>query len=308
MTFWIFKDAKENSMKKELIFTLYHMGISKYALGQMYRNLDEKALIDILQGDFLYYSINDINFTEKDIDILYESKNSNTVKDEAKKILENIKKDRTTLVYYYDEEYPSNLRKISNPPFLLLVKGDYKILNNERNVSIVGSRNITPDTMNMIISKVKELVANNFVTISGLAFGTDITVHRETYKSNGKTVAVLPSTIFEIQPKAHVEDVKRILSNGGVIVSEYYKDDNFSKSRYIDRNRIISGLSKNIILTEFEEKSGTMHTARFAWKQRRKIFCFNNSSSGIQKVLSSGEGTIYESVECLMYGGVGDNE
>ncbi|MEB6148238.1 DNA-processing protein DprA [Enterococcus casseliflavus] len=287
-------------MKKELMFIFYHMGISKYALGQMYRFLDVSDLMDVLQGEYLFYSLNSINFTEKDIDILNMNKKSDGIKHEAEQILLKIKNEKCALIYYYDDDYPINLRNIPNPPFFILVRGDYTILNSEKIVSIVGSRHISSITKKSINNRVKELVARDFVTVSGLAFGTDIAVHRDTYNHGGKTVAVLPSSIFSIQPKAHEEDVKKILSNGGAVISEYYKEDQYSKVRYIDRNRIISGLSKYIILTEFEEKSGTMHTARFAWKQKRKIFCFNNLSSGIQKVINSNEGTVYEGADSLI--------
>lgn len=276
------------------------MGISKYALSQMYKYLDVSDIVNILQGDYLFYSLNEINFEEKDIDILYKIDLYIELKKEAEEIINRFKDEDVILVYYYDEDYPFDLRRIKNPPFLIFIRGDYKILNEDKKVSIVGSRHISPITENTINYRVKELVDNSFITVSGLAFGTDITVHRETYNNNGKTIAVLPSSIFRIQPKAHKEDVNRILLNGGAVISEYYKDDQFSKSRYIDRNRIVSGLSKTVILTEFEEKSGTMHTARFAWKQKRKIFCFDNQSSGIQKILNTGEGTVYEGVSSLI--------
>ncbi|MDY5177920.1 hypothetical protein SM192_14960, partial [Lactococcus lactis] len=70
-------------MKKELMFIFYHMGISKYALGQMYRFLDVSDLMDILQGEYLFYSLNSINFTEKDIDILNMTNKCEGIKHEA---------------------------------------------------------------------------------------------------------------------------------------------------------------------------------------------------------------------------------
>ncbi|MQB83508.1 DNA-processing protein DprA, partial [Limosilactobacillus reuteri] len=102
-----------------------------------------------------------------------------------------------------------------------------------------------------------------------------------------------------ILPKTNVASAEKLLKNGGLLISEYY-DNNFSKSRYIQRNRIISGLGSAVLLPEFKARSGTIHTARFAWLQNKKIFCFNNDSSGVQKVLASGNAFIFNSTEDLI--------
>ena len=100
------------------------------------------------------------------------------------------------------------------------------------------------------------------------------------------------------------EDVEDYLINSVVPVckeiSEYYKVDNYNKLSYIHRNRIISGVSSDLLISECSEKSGTMHTARFAYKQHRRIFCLNNNSSGVEKILKSNYANIYNNIKSLL--------
>jgi len=144
------------------------------------------------------------------------------------------------------------------------------------------------------------MVAYNMVVVSGLALGTDIRAHRTTLNRNGKTIAVLPSPIDSVTPKSHNADAMEILNKNGLLISEYYKNEPFlNKNNYIHRNRIISGLSNVVIVAECSEKSGTMHTARFAYKQNRQLFCFNNDSTGVRKILKSNSAKIYRNINDL---------
>ncbi|EAE7282566.1 DNA-processing protein DprA [Listeria monocytogenes] len=287
-------------MRKEYILILYDLGLSLPALSKLYQHSDEHLLISILNGNFLDVHMNYNIFSERDIDLLSQKIKIENSKGNVEKLLERFYNESINYYIYYDEEYPKHLKFIADPPFIIFVKGDIKLANSERIISIVGSRKISMNTELQTKKTVKELVENNFITVSGLAFGTDILVHKETIKQRGKTIAVLPSTIFEVQPKTHKEDAERIIGCGGAIISEYYKDPKLNRFAYIHRNRIISGISPCLLVTECTEKSGTMHTARFAYKQMRKIFCFENDSSGVQKIIDSKSAIFYNGINNLL--------
>lgn len=287
-------------MRKENILILYELGLSLPALSKLYQHSDESLLISILDGNFLDVHMNYNIFNERDLDLLSQEIKIENAKSNVERLLARFYNYSISYYVYYDEEYPTNLKFIADPPFIIFVRGDIKLANSERLISIVGSRKISMKTQFQTEKTIKELVENNFITVSGLAFGTDILVHKETMKQKGKTVAVLPSTIFEVQPKTHREDAERIIGNGGAIISEYYKDPNLNRFAYIHRNRIISGISPSLLVTECTEKSGTMHTARFAYKQMRKIFCFKNDSSGVQKIMASKSAIFYNGINNLL--------
>lgn len=239
-------------------------------------------------------------FSEKDINLLSSPLKIKEAINNIKNILNTFNKENIQIYNYYDQNYPNNLKKISDPPFFLFVKGDINIIHSEKLISIVGTRKISNNTSNELKKHLRELINHNFITVSGLAFGTDIIVHRETLNLSGKTVAVLPSLITDIQPTSHKQDAINILESGGLLISEYYKMDKYNKLNYIHRNRIVSGISPDILITECSEKSGTMHTARFAYKQNKHIYCLNNNSSGIKKILNSKTADIYENINSLL--------
>ena len=287
-------------MKVKYIFFLYDLGISKFALSQIYKNANEHEITQILTGDYMEIQFKYNIFSEKDIDLLSSPHKIEKSIDNIENILNTFNKENIQIYNYYDQEYPKNLKNIPNPPFFLFAKGNINILNSEKVISIVGTRKISDETSYKLKEYVKELVKNNYVTVSGLAFGTDIIVHRETLNLKGKTVAVLPSPITEIQPSSHQKDAVDIYENGGLLISEYYKADSYNKLSYIHRNRIISGVSSDVLISECSEKSGTMHTARFAYKQHRRIYCLNNNSSGVRKILKSNSAKIYENISSLL--------
>lgn len=293
-------NIKEDKMKIKYIFFLYDLGISNYALSQIYRNANTDEIAQILKGDYIEFQFKYNIFSEKDISLLSSYEKLQAAIKNVENILLEFEKENIQIYNYYDSEYPKNLKGIPNPPFFLFAKGDINLLNSEKLISIVGTRKISNKTSYELKKHIKELVDHNYVTVSGLAFGTDIIVHRETLKFNGKTVAVLPSIITEIQPSSHQKDAHGIYEEGGLLLSEYYKIDNYSRLNYIHRNRIISGVSLDVLITECSEKSGTMHTARFAYKQHRNIYCLNNDSSGVKKILESNSAEIYENITSLL--------
>jgi len=287
-------------MKVKYIFSLYDLGISNFALSQIYKKATDNEIEQILNGDYMEFQFKYNIFSEKDIGLLLSLPKLEAAIENVENILNMFNRENIQIYNYYDSEYPKNLKNIPDPPFFLFAKGNINILNSEKIISIVGTRKISDDTSYKLRKHTKELIENNYVTVSGLAFGTDIIVHRETLKLNGRTVAVLPSVITEIQPTSHQIDANEIYENGGLLISEYYKLNSYNKLNYIHRNRIISGVSLDVLITECSEKSGTMHTARFAYKQHRRIFCLNNNSSGVQKILKSKHATIYENVSSLL--------
>lgn len=153
----------------------------------------------------------------------------------------------------FDDEYPIELFNLESPPFVLFYKGDITLLK-ERKIGIVGSR-AASDYALRATAKFVEKVKNENVIVSGLARGVDACAHKHALK----TIGVLGCGIDYVYPKENVDLYKSIIKNG-LLISEY-PDMTIPKGYHFPfRNRIIAALSKEIIVMEAQNKSGTLTT------------------------------------------------
>lgn len=170
-----------------------------------------------------------------------------------------------------DKIYPNQLRLIKNPPKQLYLKGDINLLN-KNIISIVGSRNCSNQGEKLARKFASELSMQGIVIASGMAKGIDTVAHVETIMKKGETIAVLGCGFNNIFPKENENLYKQIINNGGLIVSEYPPDTEPSSKLFIERNRIVSGISIGILVVEAAYRSGTSITAKLAKQQNRKVF------------------------------------
>lgn len=281
------------------LFWLFHLGISNHTLSKMYHRLDIYDFKKIYDGRYGDYAISSIKFTNKELKLLSDIEYVQQSKLEIIDLMNKFESYQVRILFYYDNDYPIQLKKITNPPIFLFARGDFNRLNRMPMISVSGTRKISDNSALKLKKTITELVKAGFGIVSGLAIGTDVIANRQSYESSGYSVAVLPSSIFDVQPKSNVKVADKIIQQGGAILSEYYSDD-FDKSRYVNRNRLISGLGTAVLIPEFNVKSGTMHTARYAWRQKKPIFTFNNDSTGVLKILSQGDAYVYKSVSNLI--------
>ncbi len=176
---------------------------------------------------------------------------------------------------YDDEAYPLSLKAIANPPFVLYGKGDKQVLHSlmhHTSVGVVGTRKVTlygRDVTEMLTS---ELVYAGCVIVSGLALGVDAIAHSTTIQHQGITIAVLGSGVDVCHPMSNLSIYHEIISRGGVVISEYPLGEPPSKGSFPSRNRIITGLSQAIVVTEGSEDSGALYTAHHAFEIGRPVF------------------------------------
>lgn len=189
---------------------------------------------------------------------------------------------------------PKVLRQIPSPPKKLFVEGVpiSSFLKFPR-VAIVGSRNISTYGRQVTSQLAGDLAERGVVIISGLAYGVDAVAHWSALKANGKTIAVLPGPLDDIAPRGNRDLAKRIIESGGSLVSEYPSGDRILKTSFIARNRLVAGLAQVILIPEAIEKSGSLHTARFALDQGKDVLAVpgninNPTSKGTNNLLRSG--------------------
>jgi len=171
------------------------------------------------------------------------------------------------------KDYPEQLKEIYNPPLNLYVLGNKELLK-QGGIAIVGTRKATDYGKKMTLQFAQDLSQNGINIISGLALGIDTCAHLGTLKANnkGKTIAVLGSGIDNIYPNQNIELARQIIQSGGCIISEYPVGVPANKLNFPQRNRIISGLSKGVLVIEAGENSGSLITADLALEQGRDVF------------------------------------
>jgi DNA processing protein len=190
-----------------------------------------------------------------------------------------------------DDDYPVNLRQIETPPPLLYVRGTL-LPNDSWAVAIVGTRRASPYGREVAHSLSRDLAANGITVVSGLALGVDTVAHRSALASEGRTIAVLGSGVDQIYPPDN-RGLAQAIAENGAVVSEYPLGTRPDASNFPPRNRIISGLSRGVVIVEAGERSGALITANFAAEQGRDVFAVPGSilhpgSSGCNNLIQQG--------------------
>lgn len=137
-----------------------------------------------------------------------------------------------------------------------------------------------------------------------MALGVDSVAHRAALEVGGTTVAVLPSPIEKIYPASHTRLAAQIVEHGDTLISEYPEGTDMFRTRFIARNRLIAGVATVLLITEAAEKSGSLHTARFALEQGKDVLAvpgsiFNLTSVGTNNLLKSGAAPVTSYLDIL---------
>ncbi len=212
------------------------------------------------QNDFLKIGLSPVQ-SKKLSDVL---KNQSSVEE-----TESICRREAIKILTFDAPlFPPLLREIPDRPYLLFYKGR---LSRGVNLSVVGTRNITDYGKNVLPMLISRLIALKVNIVSGLAYGVDCLAHRTALMGHGYTLAVLGSGIKNIYPKENAGLAERIVASGGALLSEYPLFAEPKSFHFPERNRIVAGLSKGVLVVEAAHKSGAKITARLALEYGREV-------------------------------------
>lgn len=176
-----------------------------------------------------------------------------------------------TLVTVHSPEYPERLREIYDPPPVLWVRGNAKLLARP-SLAVVGTRHPSPYGSGVAEMLSRDLAARRLLIVSGMARGIDTCAHKGALAARMPNVAVWGTGIDVIYPKENKKLAEEILATGGAIVSEVPMGTFPAPQNFPRRNRIISGLSLGVLVVEASENSGTRVTARCAAEQNRDLY------------------------------------
>ena len=202
-----------------------------------------------------------------------------------------------------DEDYPPQLLEIADPPPILYLKGRRELLG-QPGLAVVGSRNATPSGLQNAEAFARNLSDAGFTIISGMALGIDAAAHRGGLAGRGSSIAVVGTGLDLVYP-ARNKALAHELAENGLIISEFALGTPALAQNFPRRNRIISGLSRGVLIVEAALASGSLITARQAGEQGREVFAIPGSihspfSKGCHQLIKQGAKLVDEANDILI--------
>ena len=211
--------------------------------------------------------------------------------------------DSNHLLTLADDDYPAQLLEIADPPPILYLKGNRALLGRP-GLAVVGSRNATPSGLQNAEAFARNLSEAGFTIISGMALGIDAAAHRGGLAGKGSSIAVVGTGLDLVYP-ARNKALAHDLAQNGLIVSEFALGTPALANNFPRRNRIISGLSRGVLVVEAALASGSLITARQAVEQGREVFAIPGSihspfSKGCHQLIKQGAKLVDEANDILI--------
>jgi DNA processing protein len=205
---------------------------------------------------------------------------------------------------YEDTDYPDRLRQIHNPPASLFIKGDLSDCNLDKVLAVVGSRKASHSILEILGKIIRTLPSPDITVISGMALGIDTCAHQAALDANLKTIAVLGGGFDFVYPTQNKNLFAKIIDGNGAVLSEYYPTIEPIAWQFPHRNRIVSGMSKGVLVAEAAEKSGALITAHLALEQNKELMCIpglitNPNAKGTNNLIKSGAALITEAQDIM---------
>ncbi|MBL8519391.1 MAG: DNA-protecting protein DprA [Betaproteobacteria bacterium] len=206
------------------------------------------------------------------------------------------------LLTWADEDYPARLLEVGDPPFVLYLKGRRELLGREA-IGVVGSRNATAGGMQLAEAFSETLSNAGLTIVSGMAMGIDAAAHEGGLKGKGSSIAVVGTGLDLVYP-ARNRALAHRLAESGLILSEFNPGTPAIAGNFPRRNRIISGLSRGILVVEAALNSGSLITARLAGEQGRDVFAIPGSihspfSKGCHTLIKQGAKLVDDAADIL---------
>jgi len=192
------------------------------------------------------------------------------------KIIQQTEQCHSQILTFDDDKYPQLLKQIYDPPLVLFTQGEQLLLNKPQ-LAIVGSRSATITGIEFTKYIASNLVQQGMVITSGLALGIDAAAHTGALIHTASTIAVVATGLDIVYPSRHRQLARKIIAQGGLIISEFLPETGARAGHFPRRNRLISGLSLGVLVVEAEIKSGSLITARCALEQNREVFAVPGS-------------------------------
>lgn len=201
-----------------------------------------------------------------------------------------------------DSDYPLALAESYQPPLVLFYAGERALLATAK-LAIVGARECTSYSHSCLRQLMPDLVAAGITTVSGLAAGVDQLVHQETLLCHGQTIAVIGTGLDRCYPRQN-QVLQTLISQRGLLLSEYPAGTTARRYHFPQRNRIIAGLSQGVLVTEARQQSGSLITANLGLQENRNVYAipgslFSPLSVGTNQLIQAGATPVLSAADLL---------
>ncbi len=219
--------------------------------------------------------------------------------------LEKLERLRVRVITLKDKAYPSYLKEITHPPMVLYVAGTLTEAD-QFAIGIVGTRKASVYGRQVTERFAADLAKGKVTVVSGLALGIDAIAHTAALDAGGRTLAVLGSGLDVIYPPGNYSLARRIVESGqGALITEFPLGVRPEGGNFPARNRIISGLSQGVLITEAPQQSGSLITANFALEHGREVFAvpgniYSAGSAGVNKLIQDGGAKLVTNVNDIL--------
>ena len=234
-----------------------------------------------------------------------ESIVSQNVLQRAERELNFADRNGIRILYYLNSDYPRRLQHCYDSPVIIYCKG-YTDLNVEKIVGVVGTRNVTDYGKTLTEKLIQDLVDDDVLVVSGLAYGVDTCAHKAALKNNLTTAAVLAHGFQTIYPSANAFLSRKMIESGGCLLTEHISGTEPDKENFPKRNRIVSGMIDCLVVVESAAKGGALITAEIANNYDREVFAFpgrigDTYSEGCNKIIKTNKANLLTNVDDLRY-------
>ena len=236
--------------------------------------------------------------------VLIRNLKNKAIFEKAEQELRFIEKEKITVLYYQNDDYPNKLKHCIDGPVLLFGSGNLNF-ENRKIISIVGTREVTSHGIDFCKKLIEDLAVFNPIIVSGFAYGVDIVAHQAAMENKLQTIGVLAHGLKEVYPKPHKKYVAKMEENGGFL-TEFWSNANPDKENFVRRNRIVAGMSEATVVIESAEKGGSLITAIMANDYNRDVFAVpgrtsDKYSQGCNNLIKTQRANLMTSAADLVY-------
>ncbi|MFY0483118.1 DNA-processing protein DprA [Flavobacterium sp. PLA-1-15] len=236
--------------------------------------------------------------------VLIQNLKNDQVFKKAEAELKFITQNNIDTAFFKDDNYPEKLKHCIDGPVLLFTSGNINLAN-RKIISIVGTRQITPQGTEFCKKLIADLAPLDPIIVSGFAYGVDIVAHQAAMENNLQTIGVVAHGLNQIYPSAHKKYVAKMEENGGFI-TEFWSSSNPDKENFVRRNRIVAGMSEATIVIESADKGGSLITANMANDYNRDVFAVpgrttDKYSQGCNNLIKTQKANLLTSAADLIY-------
>lgn len=292
--FYAHEKGKDDKMDKIYSVWLHKLGINEYIKLKMLHDFKTfQSVYNASEKQYQKYKL-----SEKQLEKIYHSKNN---LEEIEKLIEKCQTLGVQILDLLDEDYPSELKQIPDPPLVLFAMGNTSYLNHP-SIAVVGARKCSEYGFNITKRLARELAEMGLAVTSGMATGIDEAAHKGALEQ-GITIAVLGTGIDICYPQSNYQ-IYRQIAQKGCIITEFPIGTPPLPYQFPKRNRIISGISIGVLVTEAQEKSGSLITADLGLQYNKDIYAVPGNvesrfSIGTNKLIQQGAKLIINTKDIL---------